>query len=110
MLSGRTRRISGGSAVRCIRWFAGVSYAKDDAKRRIANMSGEWIPVGKKVPPDSESVLLYLDHRDGYGSAAVGYYIGGEFWLYEGDNIPCREANVDATHWMGLPAPPTDAK
>ena len=37
----RTRRISGGAAVRCIRWFAGVPYGKDDAKRRIANMSGE---------------------------------------------------------------------
>jgi hypothetical protein len=69
-----------------------------------------WIRAGERVPDCVESVLLWLDHGDGYGSAAVGFYIEGEFWLYESENIPCREANVEATHWMPLPAPPADAK
>ena len=89
---------------------ANRTYWKTNGKRVIANMSVEWIPVTERSPEDSRSVLLYLDHRDGYGSAAVGYYIGGEFWLYEGDNITCDSAGVDATHWMPLPAPPTDGK
>lgn len=79
----------------------------------VANYSAKpngWIPVTERAPEDSKSVLLYLDHRDGCGSAAVGYYIDGEFWLYEDDNITCDSAGVDATHWMPLPAPPTDGK
>ena len=82
----------------------------DDALAAALELLPRWIPVTERSPEDSNSVLLYLDHRDGYGSAAVGYYMGGEFWLYEGVNITCDSAGVDATHWMPLPAPPSKGK
>ena len=47
----RQARQPPGAAVRCIRWFAGVSHEKDDAKRRIADMIGELIPVTERLPP-----------------------------------------------------------
>ena len=68
----------------------------------------QWIPVSERLPEENkpDSILLYVDHRDGYGSQVVGYFLAGEFWLYENDNITCNEAEVDATHWMPLPDPP----
>jgi hypothetical protein len=73
-------------------------------------MDSKWISVGERLPEDGrpDSILLYLDYRDGYGGQAVGYFLGGEFWLYEDGNITCDEAGVDATHWMPLPEPPTE--
>jgi hypothetical protein len=71
-------------------------------------MNGEWISVTERLPEEGQpdSILLYLDYRDGYGGQAVGYFLGGEFWLYEDGNITCDKAEVDATHWMPLPEPP----
>lgn len=68
-----------------------------------------WRPVGEELPEEGkpESILLYLDYRDGCGGQAVGYFLGGEFWLYEDGNITCDEAGVDVTHWMPLPEPPS---
>ena len=67
-----------------------------------------WIPVREQLPEEGkpDSILLYLDHRDGYGGQAVGYFLGGKFWLYEDGNTSCDKAGVDATHWMPLPEPP----
>ena len=69
---------------------------------------GRWIPVSERLPEEGEpnSILLYLDYRDGYGGQDVGYFLGGNFWLYEDGNITCDKAGVDATHWMPLPEPP----
>ena len=72
-------------------------------------MASKWIPARQAVPANLKSVLLYLDYRDGYGGQAVGYYIGGQFWLHESENITCDEAEVDVIYWMPLPEPPAGA-
>jgi hypothetical protein len=96
-------------AVRCIRWFAGVSYGKDDAKQRIANMSGEWIPVTERLPEEGVDVLVVLPEQAGI---KFGVYVArlsilkslrGTFSTYFG-------FGYEATHWMPIPVPPTDAK
>jgi hypothetical protein len=66
-----------------------------------------WIAVTESLPDAGRGdLLLYQDHRDGFGSQAVGYFAGGEFWLYEGDNITAEVANVTITHWRPLPPDP----
>jgi hypothetical protein len=92
----------------------------DNREREIAEriadclkdlMRPEWISVSERLPEEDkpESILLYLDYRDGYGGQAVGYFLGGEFWLYEDGNIPCSKAEVDVIYWMPLPEAPEDA-
>jgi len=69
--------------------------------------SDRWISVDEFRPDAARGdVLLNLDHRDGCGSQAVGYFIGGEFWLYEGDNITAEAAGVTVTYWRPLPPDP----
>lgn len=59
-----------------------------------------WIPVTERLPPDGVLVLAYRKRCD-YGFRRDGQWIDT---LYGGvlANGP--------THWMPLPAPPTDAK
>ena len=66
-------------------------------------MGGEWIPVTERLPePDSdglaEAVLVATD-----SGVRVGRY--GDRWHF-GIGHPCDEP----THWMPLPAPPSDSK
>jgi hypothetical protein len=68
-----------------------------------------WIPVDESLPEDFGNALLYLDYGDGYGGQAVGYFLKGNFWLYEDDNITCDEAGVKVLYWMHLPEPPDGA-
>jgi hypothetical protein len=82
----------------------------DDIREQLRPVPDRrWVPVSARLPIEGgrpRSVLLYLDHRDGYGSQAVGYFLGGEFWLYEDGNITCDKAGVDVLYWMPLPTPP----
>jgi|688.fasta_scaffold2337375_1 hypothetical protein len=75
---------------------------------KVYTLTDRWVSVSDRLPEEGrpDSILLYLNYRDGYGGQAVGYFLGGEFWLYEDGNITCDEAGVDATHWMPLPEPP----
>ena len=69
--------------------------------------SDRWISVDEFLPDAARgSLLLYLDHRDGCGSQAVGYFNSGEFWLYEDGNITAETAGVTVTHWRPLPPDP----
>jgi hypothetical protein len=81
----------------------------DDALAAALELVPRWIPVSERLPKDFDTVLLYLDYRDGHGGQAVGYFLGGEFWLYEDGNIPCSKAEVDVLYWMRLPEAPEDA-
>ena len=81
-------------------------------------MNGEWIPVTERLPEPGESVLVFLRFVgddgtpscigcDGKGGlitvAALDRIDGQNLWASEyGDETP--------THWMPLPAPPTDSK
>lgn len=75
----------------------------------MAWMKDKWISVDESLPDAGrDDLLLYQDHRDGCGSQAVGYFHGGEFWLYEGDNITADAAKVTITHWRPLPPDPAE--
>lgn len=70
-----------------------------------------WISVDESLPDAGRGdLLLYQDHRDGSGSQVVGYFFGGQFWLYEGDNITAGAANVTITHWRALPPDPDELR
>jgi hypothetical protein len=91
-------------AVRFIRWFAGVSYEQGNAKRRIANMSGEWIAVTERLPERNEKVLVIDEAGVNVGSYSP---MLDDWWSLHNDRMAPGPA---VTHWMPLPAPPTDAK
>lgn len=68
-----------------------------------------WVAASEYAPASShgkQDFLLHIDHGDGMGSQCVGYYCGGKWWLYEGDNITVEDAGVSVTHWMRLPPDP----
>jgi hypothetical protein len=81
-------------------------------------MSGDWIPVTERLPPPGFGVLIFFratdndgtpscigcDGNGGFITVAAMDRIGGQcLWTSEyGDETP--------THWMPLPAPPTDSK
>lgn len=61
--------------------------------------ASEWISIKDQPPPEKEKVLIWdASHITMY---AVIYKDYLEYWYYECD------FEVDVTHWMLLPAPPT---
>lgn len=55
----------------------------------------KWISVEERLPEPLVWVLVYL----GLGSVEADMYQGGKHWV----RYP-----LDITHWMPLPAPPTE--
>jgi hypothetical protein len=86
-----------------------VSYEKDDAKRRIANMSGAWIPVTERLPEEGVVVLAFLP-RQGDVESGVFAAVLSELQTLKGTFSTSFGFGFEASHWMPLPAPPTDAK
>jgi len=71
-------------------------------------MSGEWIPVSERWPDDESEVLVVFKNRSlGVGFAVFHHLDENEQpkWT-DGNGFELRQP----THWMPLPAPPTDAK
>ena len=64
-------------------------------------MSGEWIPVTERLPDDGSEYLVWYG---GFRHCTVVVRRGGEF-LKQGMRI-----TENVTHWMPLPAPPSDGK
>jgi hypothetical protein len=83
------------------------TYEKGDAKRRIANMSGEWIPVEERLPEKGIPVIGWfpgaIQSFECSRNEADGAWCNSDtgIHMYE-DEWP--------THWMPFPAGPTDAK
>jgi hypothetical protein len=75
----------------------------------------DWIPVTERLPPHDETVLYTCDlgPNEGFTDVESGRWEGERndtglpamrpVWGDEGDWEPC-------SHWMPLPAPPTDSK
>jgi len=83
---------------------ANRTYRKTNGKRRITNMNGEWIPVTERLPDAGVDVLIWspIDPQfTRFCVAAMDRINGQHLWTSEyGDEMP--------SHWMPLPAPPTD--
>ena len=92
---------------------------QDDAAMSPASTGSlAWIPVTERLPEPGRDVLIFFRATDGDGTpscigcdgngglitlAAMDRIDGQHLWTSEyGDETP--------THWMPLPAPPTDAK
>jgi hypothetical protein len=70
-----------------------------DAARELDRRS--WIPVTERLPPDRTVVLAWSGKRVAFGYISDGNWIDTLYgWVIP--NGP--------THWMPLPAPPTDGK
>lgn len=70
---------------------------RDEARAKV----GEgWVPVGVRLPNESEAVLMW--------SANLGMYMGSrESDLWFADNGPLPEV-TEVSHWMPLPQPPKE--
>jgi hypothetical protein len=106
--SHRTPAISGSSAA-SRGSVANLAYWKTNGKRRITNMSGEWISVSERYPEEDEDVLVFS--TDGMQDIRLAQMASfdGIMWRF----CDMDDDDVDSfgiTHWMPLPAPPTDGK
>ena len=64
----------------------------------------DWIPVSERLPEAGQTVMLwnYVDHRLGW----LKYTANGVAYFFSTQD----ECNIEPTHWMPLPAPPSDGK
>ena len=60
---------------------------------------GRWIPVTERLPPGDVRVLIWCGNF--VDVATLNWKYG---WMYDDYGSP------EPTHWLPLPAPPTDAK
>lgn len=76
--------------------------AKDEIERR------RWIPVGERLPKDGDHVIVWMPdcphHPCGMDMGSCMTDSWGVSWIVSGGR------SAFPTHWMPLPAPPTDAK
>ena len=76
-----------------------------------AGLYVQWIPVSERLPEKGERVLFFVNRRStSYAAVYAGQYLPVfDVWEY----CPASEkgwAAAFVTHWMPLPAPPTDTK
>lgn len=80
-----------------------------DSDAGTGSTIGRWIPVTERLPDEGQEVLVASPCPN---SATPNIDIAS--WSEEGQQWPVwREADcghIEPTHWMPLPAPPTDAK
>jgi len=90
-----------------------------EAANKIERLTGRWILVSDRLPKEYETVLVWTD-----GSVSAGEIrfpdsecgMSEPWWMVfkdKRDRSPAWAGFVslnDVTHWMPLPAPPTDGK
>jgi len=75
-----------------------------ELQRRLLELQASmprWIPVTERLPDDGVSVIGFASPD--YTNLARYDAVEGRFWCVTGGWF-------NPTHWMPLPAPPTDAK
>jgi hypothetical protein len=70
-----------------------------------------WIPVTERMPDQGARVLFFVNRKNtNYASAYAGEYVKVfDMWAYDLTNEK-GWAGAFVTHWMPLPAPPTNDK
>ena len=73
-------------------------------------MSGEWIPVTERLPDRNIKILVFIPASE-HQTYIASLEDGGE-WFSSDPAADAYSLGEDGspTHWMPLPAPPTDAK
>ena len=66
-----------------------------------------WIPVTERLPDERAPYLLVVYEETGRQIVTSGEYEGNGHWTPDYNPMLPDEM---VTHWMPLPAPPTDAK
>jgi hypothetical protein len=72
-------------------------------------MSGDWIPVAERLPKEGQRVLAYEKPEHVIVVAEMHSrmpLVGGTWWSIDG----YTPYSVFPTHWMPLPALPSDGK
>jgi hypothetical protein len=100
----RTPAISGSSAA-SRGYVANRTYLKTNGKRVIANMS-DWIPTTRDLPFVDDHVLIYCPLLEPDEVTGAARQENGMWACDDGQLLGATEP----THWMPLPAPPTDGK
>ena len=75
-----------------------------ELQRRLMELQDSmprWIPVTERLPPGGVRVLIWCGPGTFVDFATLDWKYG---WHYDDYGSP------EPTHWMPLPAPPTDAK
>ena len=72
-------------------------------------MSGEWIPVTERLPKGGEPIVLGFGGPYALPSIAE-WKDGGLVWCHRPNIVNQSGRPNTPTHWMPLPATPTDAK
>jgi hypothetical protein len=68
-------------------------------------MEGQWIPANERLPSREQVVLAYTPGETYCGrNVYEALFVSMSQWCTD------RGDEEYATHWMPLPAPPTDAK
>ena len=68
----------------------------------------DWIPVSERLPANGQAVLLYDPCVPDDDSIALVVFSEGEWRSPSEEGRPMYD--YEPTHWMPLPAPPTDGK
>ena len=72
--------------------------------------NSNWINVKDQLPPDDESVLVYVNGNIRIFSYVVSYLVDmrAHWWVDESGDYHSDIADGDVTHWMPLPQPPSE--
>ena len=74
----------------------------DDAIAAVSELMPRWIPVTDRLPAEDEKVVVYTEegtHVAAVDEDGVWYPSHGDGWMFP-----------IVSHWMPLPAPPSDDK
>ena len=88
-----------------------MSAASRGSGANYSAFPNSWIPVTERLPEDGVPVAIVADRGrtpDNRGVVAAGELYHG-CWYHTLPGLVVRQI-ADVTHWMPLPAPPSDGK